>query len=52
MRRGAQWRVALRNFSNEVPVTIDVQPKADAAAKTQSFEADVSRLLHLMVHSV
>ena len=23
-----------------------------AAAKTQSFEADVSRLLHLMVHSV
>ena len=33
-------------------MTIDVQPKADAAAKTQSFEADVSRLLHLMVHSV
>src|SRR5580658_8232324 len=25
---------------------------AEAEAKTQSFEADVSRLLHLMVHSV
>ncbi len=25
---------------------------SDAAAQTQSFEADVSRLLHLMVHSV
>ena len=27
------------------------EPEA-AAANTQSFEADVSRLLHLMVHSV
>ena len=27
-------------------------PRARSAAKTQSFEADVSRLLHLMVHSV
>jgi molecular chaperone HtpG len=40
-------------------LTTDVHTKADdaaqadpAAAKTQSFEADVSRLLHLMVHSV
>ena len=36
-------------------MTIDVDAKADASAatpKTQSFEADVSRLLHLMVHSV
>jgi len=43
-------------------VTTDVQPNANetsaqagadqGAAKTQSFEADVSRLLHLMVHSV
>ena len=31
---------------------IDSQPGATAGAKTQSFEADVSRLLHLMVHSV
>ena len=27
-------------------------PAAEAATSTQSFEADVSRLLHLMVHSV
>ena len=40
-------------------MTTDVHSKADdaaladaAAPKTQSFEADVSRLLHLMVHSV
>ncbi len=39
-------------------MTTDAETKAaaaspaDAAAKTQSFEADVSRLLHLMVHSV
>ena len=34
-------------------MTNDSAPTADAAtAKTQSFEADVSRLLHLMVHSV
>jgi molecular chaperone HtpG len=35
-------------------VTIDVQsPNEDAsAARTQNFEADVSRLLYLMVHSV
>jgi molecular chaperone HtpG len=43
-------------------VTTDVHPDANqakaetgadqGAAKTQSFEADVSRLLHLMVHSV
>ena len=32
-------------------MTTDVHPNADEA-KTQSFEADVSRLLHLMVHSV
>ncbi len=39
-------------------MTTDVHSEADApvlsdtAPKTQSFEADVSRLLHLMVHSV
>ena len=40
-------------------MTTDVHSKAEDAAqadaatpKTQSFEADVSRLLHLMVHSV
>jgi molecular chaperone HtpG len=35
-------------------VTTDVHSNADdaAAAKTQNFEADVSRLLYLMVHSV
>jgi molecular chaperone HtpG len=35
-------------------LTTDTAPAANeaAAAKTQSFEADVSRLLHLMVHSV
>ena len=35
-------------------MTTDAAPAANeaAAAKTQSFEADVSRLLHLMVHSV
>jgi molecular chaperone HtpG len=39
-------------------LTTDVHSEADApvlsdtAPKTQSFEADVSRLLHLMVHSV
>jgi molecular chaperone HtpG len=49
-------------IEDEAVVTTDVQsnaPEASAqagpdqgAAKTQSFEADVSRLLHLMVHSV
>jgi molecular chaperone HtpG len=34
-------------------LTTESAPTADAAAaKTQSFEADVSRLLHLMVHSI
>ena len=33
-------------------MTADAQTPTDDAAKTQSFEADVSRLLHLMVHSV
>ncbi len=33
-------------------MTVDVEPPAGSAAQTQSFEADVSRLLHLMVHSV
>jgi molecular chaperone HtpG len=35
-----------------VTTDIDSQPGEAAGAKTQSFEADVSRLLHLMVHSV
>ena len=33
-------------------MTADAQTPTNEAAKTQSFEADVSRLLHLMVHSV
>jgi molecular chaperone HtpG len=33
-------------------LTADAQAPTNEAAKTQSFEADVSRLLHLMVHSV
>jgi len=33
-------------------LTPDVSTEPTAGAKTQSFEADVSRLLHLMVHSV
>ncbi len=33
-------------------MTIDVADAAGPAAQTQNFEADVSRLLHLMVHSV
>jgi molecular chaperone HtpG len=33
-------------------LTADAQTPTNEAAKTQSFEADVSRLLHLMVHSV
>jgi molecular chaperone HtpG len=33
-------------------LTIDASASAGPAAETQSFEADVSRLLHLMVHSV
>ncbi len=33
-------------------MTADAQTPTNDAAKTQSFEADVSRLLHLMVHSV
>ena len=33
-------------------MTADAQAPTNEAAKTQSFEADVSRLLHLMVHSV
>ncbi len=36
-------------MSNDAATTPESGP---AAAKTQSFEADVSRLLHLMVHSV
>ncbi len=38
---------------NEVSkLTADAQTPTNEAASTQSFEADVSRLLHLMVHSV
>src|SRR5271157_738047 len=33
-------------------LTADAKTPTNEAAKTQSFEADVSRLLHLMVHSV
>jgi molecular chaperone HtpG len=33
-------------------LTADAHTPTSEAAKTQSFEADVSRLLHLMVHSV
>ena len=33
-------------------MTADANTPTNEAAKTQSFEADVSRLLHLMVHSV
>jgi molecular chaperone HtpG len=33
-------------------LTADAQTPTNEAATTQSFEADVSRLLHLMVHSV
>ncbi len=33
-------------------MTADAQSPTTEAASTQSFEADVSRLLHLMVHSV
>ena len=33
-------------------MTADAQTPTPEAASTQSFEADVSRLLHLMVHSV
>ena len=33
-------------------MTADAQSPTTEAARTQSFEADVSRLLHLMVHSV
>jgi len=33
-------------------VTAEVSSSENAETKTQSFEADVSRLLHLMVHSV
>ncbi len=33
-------------------MTADAKTPRDEAATTQSFEADVSRLLHLMVHSV
>ena len=33
-------------------MTADAQTPTSEAATTQSFEADVSRLLHLMVHSV
>ncbi len=43
----------LSPMSKEAPLTTDAPSQADnAAPKTQSFEADVSRLLHLMVHSV
>ena len=39
--------------SKRAPLTTESATTAEAAAaKTQSFEADVSRLLHLMVHSV
>jgi molecular chaperone HtpG len=33
-------------------LTADAKTPTNEAATTQSFEADVSRLLHLMVHSV
>jgi molecular chaperone HtpG len=35
-----------------VTTDVDSQPAEASAAKTQNFEADVSRLLYLMVHSV
>jgi molecular chaperone HtpG len=52
-----QGFIALPKFFSksrqEGPLTTDSAPTAEAAAtQTQSFEADVSRLLHLMVHSV
>jgi molecular chaperone HtpG len=37
---------------HEANVTADVPSQASDETKTQSFAADVSRLLHLMVHSV
>jgi molecular chaperone HtpG len=47
MRTGSNPREA--TLSNDAATTPET---GAAAAKTQSFEADVSRLLHLMVHSV
>ena len=39
-------------FFERFTLTADAQTPTSEAASTQSFEADVSRLLHLMVHSV
>jgi molecular chaperone HtpG len=47
MRTGSNLHEA--TLSNDAATTPE---SGAAAAKTQSFEADVSRLLHLMVHSV
>ena len=39
-------------FPTRPHLTADAKTPTNEAAQTQSFEADVSRLLHLMVHSV
>src|SRR6516165_1482618 len=39
-------------FTERPTLTADATTPTPEAATTQSFEADVSRLLHLMVHSV
>src|SRR5580693_6186065 len=41
-----------QHVSRGSTLTADAQTPTSEAASTQSFEADVSRLLHLMVHSV
>src|SRR5580700_9877673 len=53
MRVAAPFRPAFScpTFCERVPLTADAQTPTSEAS-TQSFEADVSRLLHLMVHSV
>ena len=42
----------MSNIFERLPLTADAQTPTSEAASTQSFEADVSRLLQLMVHSV
>jgi len=44
--------LALKPYEEVRELTADAKTPTNEAATTQSFEADVSRLLHLMVHSV
>ena len=44
--------VVANNASGEATMAVDEETKADNESESRPFEADVAKLLHLMVHSV